>query len=297
MSLYDRRLDAVCMAAELGSFTKAAEQLGISTPALVKQINGLEGENGVVLFARSHQGCALTPAGESLVEDARALIRLSDDALRRARTCAGTVSNTVRLGVSLLSPAAKTLESWPGIHGRAPQLKLELVPVGDIYDEGAGVVEGLGRDVDLIQAAYSGSRWNGVCQALPLGTAALSLDVPRSSPLACRPSIALDDLANARIYVLLHACDAMDELYGDMRSCGLDVVAVKRYDLGLFNECSESGGLLVTCGAWAGLHPGLATVPLAEERLASCALLYPLAPSAATQAFIDAFRAYRTGTR
>lgn len=35
-SMYDRRLDAIVAAAELGSFSKAAEKLSISTPALVK---------------------------------------------------------------------------------------------------------------------------------------------------------------------------------------------------------------------------------------------------------------------
>lgn len=31
--MYDRRLDAIVAAAELGSFSKAAERLSISTPA------------------------------------------------------------------------------------------------------------------------------------------------------------------------------------------------------------------------------------------------------------------------
>lgn len=45
-----------------------------------------------------------------------------------------------------------------------------------------------------------------------------------------------------------------------MRALGLEVIDVDRYDLGLFNECAESGGVLVISGAWSGLHPGLVTV-------------------------------------
>ena len=40
--MYDRRLDAIVAAAELGSFSKAAERLSISTPALVKQVTTFE---------------------------------------------------------------------------------------------------------------------------------------------------------------------------------------------------------------------------------------------------------------
>lgn len=50
--------------------------------------------------------------------------------------------------------AAKTLDAWPRFHERVPQLKLELTPIGDIYDDRAGIVRNLGEEVDLIQAAY-----------------------------------------------------------------------------------------------------------------------------------------------
>lgn len=49
--------------------------------------------------------------------------------------------------------------------------------------------------------------------------------------------------------------------------------------------------MLVTSGAWSGLHPGLVTARLAEPREAACALLYPLEPAVSVQAFIDAFNA------
>ena len=82
--MYDRRLDAIAAASKLGSFTRAAEQLRISTPALVKQVSTFEGELGVTLFIRSHTGVSLTAAGELLVADAEQIIDLSKAALLRA---------------------------------------------------------------------------------------------------------------------------------------------------------------------------------------------------------------------
>lgn len=87
--MYDRRLEAIVAAAELGSFSKAAAKLHLSTPSLAKQIDTFEAEHGVTLFERSHHGVSLTPAGTSLVEDARAVMRLSSDSLRRARMLVG----------------------------------------------------------------------------------------------------------------------------------------------------------------------------------------------------------------
>lgn len=105
-SMYDRRLDAIVAAAELGSFSKAAEKLNISTPALVKQVTTFEGEHGLTLFIRSHTGVRATEAGKSIAEDARKIIAESSAALWRARNLGGLAS--VRLGVSLMAPGKNT---------------------------------------------------------------------------------------------------------------------------------------------------------------------------------------------
>lgn len=54
IDVYDRRLEAISAAAELGSFSRAAAKLRVSTPALVKQVPGFEAEFGITLFERSH---------------------------------------------------------------------------------------------------------------------------------------------------------------------------------------------------------------------------------------------------
>lgn len=89
IDVYDRRLEAISAAAELGSFSRAAAKLRVSTPALVKQVSGFEAEFGITLFERSHSGVKVTPAGALLVDDARSIMRQSEDALRRARRAAG----------------------------------------------------------------------------------------------------------------------------------------------------------------------------------------------------------------
>ena len=100
--MYNHHLDTFIQIAEAGSFGKAAEAMFISTPAIIQQINLLEEHCGFQLFSRSNHGVKLTPAGKSLYEDALTLIRLSEDALNKARKLAETSENTVRIGTSLL---------------------------------------------------------------------------------------------------------------------------------------------------------------------------------------------------
>lgn len=152
--MYDRRLEAISAAAELGSFSRAAAKLRVSTPALVKQVSGFEAEFGITLFERSHSGVKVTPAGALLVDDARSIMRQSEDALRRARRAAGD-GGAVRLGVSMMCPGRQTLSMWTDVHELEPSLRFEIVPVSDLYDERESVMRSLGREV-LTCGAWSG---------------------------------------------------------------------------------------------------------------------------------------------
>lgn len=286
MPLYDYRLEAIVAAAEQGSFSKAAAKLGISTPALAKQVDTFEGENGLTLFVRGHSGVSLTLAGESLIADARTTITQSGDALRRAHLLELDEIPAVRLGVSLLCPASKIQSAWPQIKQSDPALRLELVPVGDIYENPNEVIGSLGRDVDILQVAYSPQRMKGRCSSIPLGSVPLSIDISRESPLASLDCIDPADLEGQRIFVLRQACVAMDDYREELLEAGAKVVDVETYDFSLFNECAESGGAIVSAGAWAGVHPALISVPLERKRQAACAMLYPLEPTDTVWRFV-----------
>ena len=58
------------------NFSKAAESLFLSQPALSLQIKKLEQELGFALFSRKAQGVTITPEGEKFFEDAQAVASL-----------------------------------------------------------------------------------------------------------------------------------------------------------------------------------------------------------------------------
>ena len=61
--------------AESGHFRKAAEQCSVSQPTLSIAIKKLEAELGVCLFERARHKVATTPTGELIVEQARTVLR------------------------------------------------------------------------------------------------------------------------------------------------------------------------------------------------------------------------------
>lgn len=72
-------------AARCLNFSRAAELLYISQPALSRQISKLEDYIGAQLFDRGNRGLALTPAGEILFQEADKIFRNEQELLHRLR--------------------------------------------------------------------------------------------------------------------------------------------------------------------------------------------------------------------
>lgn len=83
--MYNHQLDTFIRVADAGSFSKAAEALFISSTAVMKQINLLEGSLGAQLFDRTPRGLTLTNGGKSYYQDAKYMIQYAKDAQTRAR--------------------------------------------------------------------------------------------------------------------------------------------------------------------------------------------------------------------
>src|SRR5476649_336466 len=80
MDVHVRDLRYFVAVAEDLHFTRAAERLFVSQPALSKQIRMLERQLGSDLFVRNRRAVELTPAGAALLPAARHLLAEWDDA-------------------------------------------------------------------------------------------------------------------------------------------------------------------------------------------------------------------------
>lgn len=66
--MLDAKLRAFAAVARTGSFSRAAQELFVSQPAISKHVAALETELAAQLFVRGRRGATLTPAGEQLAD-------------------------------------------------------------------------------------------------------------------------------------------------------------------------------------------------------------------------------------
>lgn len=108
--------------AATSSMTQAAERLGVSQPAVSKQVQELEESVGVALFDRAGRGVRLTRAGELLAGYAERIVGLRNEAERAVGELRGLERGKLVLGVSttigfyLLPPVlAEFHRCYPGV--------------------------------------------------------------------------------------------------------------------------------------------------------------------------------------
>lgn len=97
----DRRLQVFYTVARHLSFTKAAEQLFMTQPAVTFQIKQLEEQFNARLFERSHGKIALTPAGQMVMTYAERILGLSEEMETRVADLTGAMGGPLLLGASL----------------------------------------------------------------------------------------------------------------------------------------------------------------------------------------------------
>jgi DNA-binding transcriptional LysR family regulator len=109
---------------DTGGLTSAGRRVGRTQPAITHQIRRLEDLIGRALFDDNRRKLSLTHDGEVLLEFARAMLRLSDEA--RARFSAPDIAGHVRLGTPDLYASyilPEVLENFSHSH---PNVEIEL---------------------------------------------------------------------------------------------------------------------------------------------------------------------------
>lgn len=96
----DRRLKIFHTVARLLNFTKAAEELHMTQPAVTFQIRQLEDQFNTRLFDRTHNRVTLTEVGKQVYVYAERILQLYEDMTMSITEITGDVSGGVALGAS-----------------------------------------------------------------------------------------------------------------------------------------------------------------------------------------------------
>jgi DNA-binding transcriptional LysR family regulator len=194
-----RQLACFVAVVEEGSFTRAARRIGITQPSLSEHIRMLEADVDGALLERLPRGIALTPAGRTLLPEARAAVRAVERGRRAARAALALEAGDLEIA-TVLSMAVGLLPRYIRLwHERYPDVGIRLhefrhrALLEDAVEQGVA---------DFAIGPLPLRAWEG-----PLTRVAWEefvIVAPPGDPLAARRRISLEELAD-REWVLYHA--------------------------------------------------------------------------------------------
>lgn len=132
-----RQLEYLVKIADEGNFTRAAEKIPVSQPALTQQIQKLEKELDTILFDRSSRQIRLTASGEVLYRHAQTIFREISEAKREVQELQSLERGSLRIGVvqtvnAYLMPAliANFKQRYPGVRLFVEELAMDEIEIG-----------------------------------------------------------------------------------------------------------------------------------------------------------------------
>ncbi|WP_067466269.1 LysR family transcriptional regulator [Actinomadura macra] len=260
----------VAIAEEL-SFTRAAERLFVSQPALSKQLKQLEELMRVRLLDRDRRTVALTAAGRALLPAARDMLLAWDETQRAVSDAAAAEASMLTVGLSTSVGRGLLADVRARFAERRPSWTIRLRQV-DWGDPTAGLAEG---EVDVafvwlpiprqeaftVQVVAEEPRW---------------VAVRDDHPLAGRESVAFTELLDEPFLALPEGAGplrdfwlALDERAGHPVRIGATVANSDE----TFTAIEDGSGIVLMASGNAAIYrrPGIAALPvtgLAPSRLA-----------------------------
>jgi DNA-binding transcriptional LysR family regulator len=193
------QLEHFLAVAEERTFTRAAERVCRTQPAVSQSVKKLEEEIGSTLFARDVHEVSLTEAGRVLADYARRMVHLRDEALRQVAEVKSLKAGTLAIAAHesaavylLPAPLREYLQKFPDIKIGIYRSRLNDIP-RQVMDREVDV--GFVKD----EPAFHELQWVEVHSDEMMCIAS-----PRH-PLASRPEVRVRDLGQEQ-FVLHHLC-------------------------------------------------------------------------------------------
>lgn len=187
--MLDTRLRHAVAVARCGSFSRAAEAVGMTQSAVTKSVAGLELRIGYQLFHRTPRGAILTEAGREFVDRAAVLLADAQDLVSGAK--ADLFSGVLRIGVFPGSLDWVLLDPLAALARKHPAVRFDMV--SGASERGVQLLSRGEIDIAIgMEAAFA--PWNQL-QCAPAGVLEAVPFVRRGHPLLELPNRSLEDLA------------------------------------------------------------------------------------------------------
>jgi DNA-binding transcriptional LysR family regulator len=247
-----RDLHMIESIATRGSMARAADDLGLSQPAISKAIADLESDLGVTIFDRSTRGVQLTESGQVLRRRGRVILDELRYGLDEIRNIADPTAGLVRAGI-VLSQSLFISEVIERTSRSYPKIKFSVT-----MSDPQRLIRALrDREIDFAVCRAQMAKQEPDLEAEILFRDRIEFVVAHDHPLARRRKLALSDLLEER-WVLDEPDTYLDELVRKAfraQSLPMPPVAVTTSSIQLRFELMEFGGFLTVAPRSMALHP------------------------------------------
>lgn len=290
--MYNPQLDTFVCVVESGSFSKAADKLYISPPAVIKQINSLEASLGLQLFLRTHRGLIPTQAGESLYKDAKYIIRYCNESVQSAKNTLTSSDEVIRAGISPLTPPQVFVELWPKIQKLYPDMKFQLITFENTPENAREILGNLGHNIDVVAGIFDDTmlKVRG-CSGVEISMEPFCAAVSIHHRLAGKDSIRIDDMAGETLMLMKRGWSHyVDTLRDDLtwKYPQISISDFEFYNIEVFNRCENNNEILLTVKSWESVHPLIKIIPVEWDYSIPFGLLYSKEPSDKVKKLIKA---------
>lgn len=188
-----KHLRYAVMAAEHGSFRRAAEAMLVQQSSLSRGIAHLEGCLGVVLFERGTRGVRATPAGAEILHTSRHLVETIEHMMLTAREIARGNVGRLTVGFYTSLSAGNLRASLVDYAGKFPGVQIRTIegPRSRLF---AALQSGT---IDV--AIVTGDPVPGIGHSIPLWAERILVALPEAHRLAANEVVHWTDLRNETI--------------------------------------------------------------------------------------------------
>lgn len=212
----DRRLQVFYTVAKLLSFTKAAETLHMTQPAVTFQVRQLEEHFNTRLFDRTHNRVTLTEAGRKSYEYAEDIFELYAEMENSVKELTGEVSGALTLGASTTIAEYMLPSLFSGFTKKFPDIQLRLKVSNT---EGiVSMIENSMIDLGIVEGPVTNK--NLIVEMCRVDN--LVVIVPPEHELTSRDSISMDELMHYSFICREEGSGTRDVIMDHMTKMGLD---------------------------------------------------------------------------
>jgi DNA-binding transcriptional LysR family regulator len=208
-----RQMEYLVAVVEEGSFTRAAQRLFVSQPALSHQVKALEQSVGGPLLERQPNAVHLTPMGRAFLPHAVAAVRAAEEAQRAAQGVGQLESGELRIATLhsiALGVVPAAIRAWRLAH---PEVSFELHEYVNIDQ----LAEEMRLGVADVAVSSRPRRWDGPLRSLGLEDLVVVLAVDDPLVDGRRRRVKLEQLAD-RPWVLYRPENALTPTVAE--ACG-----------------------------------------------------------------------------